>query len=174
MFELMLAAVLPYVVPGSPYLAEGDKGDYVEVKPTFGSQGSAPGVKRLTLSPESIFAYSVEGRPVFSLFARVLPEFQYWKPITNMKSAYDASRKTIVCTKECALLVQKGATNYEHCVFHAELTDLEDGRLKMTYFVDNRANKVRPNIVLAYLFDKNYFEEQEVVVEGGELISNQL
>lgn len=173
MFELMLAAVLPYVVPGSPYLAEGDKGDYVEVKPTFGSQGFAAGVKRLTLSPESIFAYSVEGRPVFSLFARVLPEFQYWKPITNMKSAYDASRKTIVCTKECALLVQKGATNYEHCVFHAELTDLEDGRLKMTYFVDNRANKVRPNIVLAYLFDKNYFDEHELVVEGGELISNQ-
>ena len=77
MIELLLAAMLPYAAPESPYLAQRDPSQYVEAKPVLSADGFAVGNKRLAVLPSTVFTYAEGGQQVFSVDVRVLPVLRF-------------------------------------------------------------------------------------------------
>ena len=161
-------AALSYAVPESPYLAERDPSQYVEAKPVLSADGFAVGNKRLAVLPGTVFTYTEGGQQVFSVDVRVMPELVYYTKVANMKTEPDLAHGVVRRTKVSKLPPPKNSAAKETaCVFHADLVDLKDGRVKAVYSVDNGTNEVRGVAQIYYGFAKHFAESHELEVESA-------
>ena len=108
MIELLVAAVLPYAVPESPYLAERDPALYKEAKPVLSADGFTVGNKRLSPSPKTVFAYTVGGQWVFCVNARALYGFNRFTTSDGITTEADLAHGILRRTAACLLPPEKG------------------------------------------------------------------
>lgn len=168
MIELMLAAMLPYAVPESPYLAERDPALYKEAKPVLSADGFTVGNKRLSTPKNTAFAYTVGGQWVFCVNARALYGFNRFTTSDGITTEADLARGVIHRTATCLLQSGKGADKVDSgCTIRADLHDLKDGRVKMVYRIDNGTNTVQSCMLLSYAFEPGFCDNHVQEVEAA-------
>ena len=168
MTSLILAAMLPYAVPESPYLAQRDPALYKEAKPVLSADGFAVGNKRLSMPKNTVFAYEVGGQWVFSVKARVLYGFNRYTTFDGIKTESNLARGVVHRAAACLLPSGKGAAKVDSgCTLRADLHDLKDGRVKMVYRVDNGTNTVQSCMLLSYAFEPGFCDCHEMEVESA-------